>query len=467
MNTLYKQIPQVSKLLDDPKIFAYNCDFFHHEIKDEIEKCLDGIREKIRNQVIDELRYEDVVCDIANRLKHKSKYSLRKVVNGTGTIVHTNLGRSILSKQAIENVVNVCSSYNNLEYNLKEGCRGSRYDHVEEMIANIIGSEAALVVNNNAAATMLCVATFGEQKEVIVSRGELVEIGGSFRIPEIIEVSRAILKEVGTTNRTHSRDYENATTEKTAMYLKVHPSNYLIQGFTKQVTNDEIVSLANKKNLDRENNIITMEDLGSGVLVDFHTYGLTKENTVKESIQSGMDLVTFSGDKLLGGPQAGIIVGKKELINHIKKHPLCRALRVCKMTIAALEGTLRDYYDEQHAIQSIPTLNMILKKPAELEKIANDLSQQVNELSSTITSQVITINSTVGGGALPVSQLPSYGISLQHQTITTQGMERLMRQQVIPIIGRIISEQFVLDVRTLCDGDIEVIVDAIRRWDKQ
>ncbi len=462
MNTLYKQIPQVSKLLENPLIYAYLCEFFHEEIKMEIEKSLDELREKIRNKMTTEINYDDVVRNIVNRLKQKNKYSLRKVVNGTGTIVHTNLGRSLLSKQAIDNVVTVCSSYNNLEYNLELGCRGSRYDHVEQMIANIVGSEAALVVNNNASATMLCVATFGENKEVVVSRGELVEIGGSFRIPEIIKVSQAILKETGTTNRTHLRDYESATNEETAMYLKVHPSNYQILGFTKNVTNDEIVSLAHKMNQSRDKLIITMEDLGSGVFVDFNSYGLIKENTVKESVQSGIDLVTFSGDKLLGGPQAGIVVGKKEFIDQIKRHPLCRALRVGKMTIAALEGTLREYYEEKQAIKSIPTLNMIFKDANSLHKQATRLSKKINELSS-VNSEVISIDSTVGGGSLPLSKLPSYGVSIQYKNLSTHLVEKFMRQNKIPIIGRISNEQYVIDVRTLCDGDEDIILLALNR----
>lgn len=463
MNALYKQIPQVSKLLEDPQINKFLFDFFHQEIKEEIEKSLKDIRVKIRNKTITEINYDDVVRNIVNRLEQKNKYSLRKVVNGTGTIVHTNLGRSILSKQAIDNVVTVCTSYNNLEYNLKQGCRGSRYVHVEQMIASIVGCEAALVVNNNASATMLCVAAFGENKEVVVSRGELVEIGGSFRIPEIIEVSRAILKEVGTTNRTHARDYECATNEATAMYLKVHPSNYRIQGFTKNVSNDEIVALANKMNKSRDKRIITMEDLGSGVFVDFSSYGVIKENTVRESVQSGIDIITFSGDKLLGGPQAGIIVGKKEFIDQIKRHPLCRALRVGKMTIAALEGTLRDYYEEKQAVKSIPTLNMIFKDANNLHKQATELSKKINELSSEVNSQVISIDSTVGGGSLPLSKLPSYGTTIKHKNLSSQGVDKLMRQHHIPIIGRISNEQYVIDVRTLCQGDETIILQALKR----
>ncbi|ERJ13214.1 L-seryl-tRNA(Sec) selenium transferase [Haloplasma contractile] len=463
MNTLYKQIPQVSKLLNDKQINHYIGEFFQIEVKNEIEKTLNEIRVQIREKAITELSYESVVHKIIHRLEQKNPYSLRKVVNGTGTIVHTNLGRSLLSKQAIDNVVKVCSGYNNLEYNVKQGNRGSRYDHVEGMIANIVGSEAALVVNNNAAATMLSVAAFCEDKEVVVSRGELVEIGGSFRIPDIIEVSRASLKEVGTTNRTHVKDYERATSEQTAMYLKVHPSNYLIQGFTKNVSNDEIVELAANANKCREQKIITMEDLGSGVFIDFSPYDSIKENTVKESVQSGIDIVTFSGDKLLGGPQAGIIVGKREYIDQIKQHPLCRALRVGKMTIAALEGTLRDYYDELVAVQSIPTLNMILKNTETLREFADNLSDKIKALTNRVNCEVVRIDSTVGGGSLPLSKLPSYGVTIRHQHLSTQDIEKIMRQHTTPVIGRINNEQYVIDVRTLCEGDEQIILDALMR----
>lgn len=462
MNDLYKQIPQVSKILEDPEISIFFSDFFQQEIKSEIEKVLNSIRRKIKNYDIRKIDYREIISEIVQNLKNKQKYSLRKVVNGTGTIVHTNLGRSLLSKKVLEHVSEVCTSYNNLEYDINKGCRGSRYDHVEEMMAKIVGSEACLIVNNNAAATMLCVAAFAENKEVIVSRGELVEIGGSFRIPEIIELSHAILKEVGTTNRTHFRDYENATTENTAMYLKVHPSNYSIQGFTKEVSNEEIVTLARKMNRNRTENIITMEDLGSGVLIDLSSIGL-REKTVKESVKSGIDLVTFSGDKLLGGPQAGIIVGKKVLIEKIKRHPLVRALRVGKMTIAALEATLRYYYDESTAKKSIPTLNMIYKDKDYLYNYALNLSQEINKLNiSKLTCEVIELDSTVGGGALPLSQLSSFGVKINIGKLSVDNIEKLLRKNIIPIIGRIFNDQYVIDVRTLCEGDEDIIVDALK-----
>lgn len=458
MQDLYQKIPQVASLLETPKIKDYLSVFFYAEIKTVIESSLADFREKIKAEAIQEITEAMIVDDIVTRLSKKPPYALRKVINGTGTIIHTNLGRSILSKQAIENVVRVATSYSNLEYDLDQGTRGSRYDHVEHMIATLLGAESALVVNNNAAATMLAIAVFSQHKEVVISRGELVEIGGSFRIPDIIKVSGAILKEVGTTNRTHRSDYEQATTKDTAMYLKVHPSNYYVQGFTKHVSNETLVQLAQAENVTRDDKIMTMEDLGSGALIDFSRYIGLKENTVSESLKSGMDIVTFSADKLLGGPQAGIIVGKKHHIDHIKKHPLCRVLRVCKLTISALEGTLRDYYDEAFAMQSIPTLNMMMKKPSILQEKAQALSDTINQLFTKPVSHVVTVDSTVGGGALPSSQLPSYAVTIAIEGVSVTTLFNHMKAHRTPVIGLIRDAVYLLDVRTLQSGDeIEIL----------
>lgn len=462
MENLYKQIPQVNALLEHEEIKDYFSHFYRAEIKEEIEETLNDLRSKIKQQQVNSLTQEDVLKLIVTRLEKKPIYSLRKVINGTGTIVHTNLGRSLLSKQAIKNVVNVSESYSNLEYDLTLGQRGSRYDHVEEKIARLIGSEAALVVNNNAAATLLAISAFSQGKEVIVSRGELVEIGGSFRIPEIIELSGAKLKEVGTTNRTHIKDYQQATNETTKMYLKIHPSNYHIEGFTKSVTNEDVAHLAREMN-ELGHDIITMEDLGSGALIDFNeTLGLD-EVTVKDALSSGIDIITFSGDKLLGGPQAGVIVGKKHLIEQIKSHPMCRALRVCKLTIAALEGTLRDYYHIKIAKQNIPTINMMHKSKEELKMNADHLSHHINKEVKKEISDVIEVDSTVGGGALPLSKLPSYGVRVTLDNISGQMLFEAFKDHETPVIGRIQDDQFFIDVRTLFDADYPIIVEAVKR----
>ncbi len=460
MKELFKKIPQVSKLLDDVEIQNASRKLFHAEVKNVIEKNLLEIRMDISNGKITDLEYDCVKKRIVESLLSENEFSLRRVINGTGTVVHTNLGRSLLSKRAIDNISNVCSGYNNLEYDLEVGERGSRYSHLEATVADVLGCEAALVVNNNAAATMLAVGAFSKNKEVIVSRGELVEIGGSFRIPDIIEASNAILREVGTTNRTHIADYEKAINEETAMLLKVHPSNYSIQGFTKEVTNREIVELATKHNAEKGLELVTVEDLGSGALIDFSKYQGIKENTVTDSLKSGIDLVTFSGDKLLGGPQAGIIVGKKRLIEAIKRHPLTRAFRVCKMTIAALEATLRVYYDEKEAIKELPTLNMLFKNESSLKKDANALAKKINELGA--VSRVINLDSTVGGGSLPLSKIPSYGCTVEIKGNSAQQIENKLRKNKFPIIGRIINDQYCLDVRTLLKGDAKEIVEAVK-----
>ena len=464
MQNLYQKIPQVSSLLEMTQIKSYLSVFFYAEIKMVIEESLATFRAKINAKALNDINQTMIVEDIVNRLDQKQKYTLRNVVNGTGTIVHTNLGRSLLSNQAIENVVRVSTAYSNLEYDLEKGERGSRYSHVEKMITNLVGSEAALVVNNNAAATMIAIAAFSEAKEVVISRGELVEIGGSFRIPEIIKVSGAHLKEVGTTNRTHLEDYADATSEATAMYLKIHPSNYQIQGFTKAVSNEALVALAKTQKASLNQDIITMEDLGSGALIDFSQYGGIKENTVTASLESGIDLVTFSGDKLLGGPQAGIIVGKKRLIDKIKKHPLCRALRVCKLTIAALEGTLRDYYDEAYATQSIPTLKMMLEDQTALHQKATDLVNTINTTFNHPLSYVTEVDSTIGGGALPMSKLKSYGVVLDVKEMSANTIFNHMKAHQTPIIGIIRDEHYLIDVRTLQENDTKHILEALKKF---
>jgi len=440
---MYKSIPQMAKILSDERVRHFLSRFYLPEIKEEVESVLDKLRSEIKDGKVDNLNYDDVIERIVNSLYGKSIYSLRKVVNGTGTILHTNLGRALLSRRAIENVVDVMSGYSNLEYNIESGKRGSRYDHVCKKIANMCGAEDAIVVNNNAAATMLAVTTFAKDKEVIVSRGELVEIGGSFRIPDIIEATGARLKEVGTTNRTHLRDYKRATNKNTGMYLKVHPSNYSMKGFTKEVSNVEIAELGKK------NQIITCEDLGSGALVDLTEYTGIKENTVQESIKSGVDLVTFSGDKLLGGPQAGVIVGKKDLINIIKENPLARAFRIGKLTISALEATIRDYFD-----MSLPIYHLMKD---DVKDKAKRLEESISKLD--IKCEVIECFSTVGGGSLPDSKIKSYGI------LFDLSFEEFFRKGKIPVIGLIKDDKFYIDVRTLLKGDEEIIIERLREYE--
>jgi len=376
-------------------------------------------------------------------------------------VVHTNLGRSLLASDAVENIVSIAGKYSNLEFNLESGTRGSRYDIVEELLCEISGAESAMVVNNNAGAVLLCLDTIAKEKKAIVSRGELVEIGGSFRIPDVMLKSGAILKEIGTTNRTHLKDYVNAIENDTGLLLKVHTSNYSLVGFTANVSLKELVGLGEKYH------IPVMEDLGSGTFIDFSKYGLQKEPTVQESVDSGADVITFSGDKLLGGPQAGIIVGKKEFLDNIKKNPLTRALRIDKLTLAALESTLSLYRDPETAIHRIPTLNMLLCPLAQIQKKVKRLEKMLKNLNvQDMSISVVDLSSKAGGGSLPLLNLPSKGIEVTIQKMTANAIEKHMRSNMPPVIGRIENDAFIMDLRTVQDDELELIASAIKDMNK-
>lgn len=420
--------------------------------------------ENLRSRILDDERSVDksdlsddcILNSIQTKAAEIMAPDLQRTINATGVVIHTNLGRSLLSPQAVENIVSVASRYSNLEFNLDTGVRGSRYDAVDDVLCEITGAESAMVVNNNAGAVLLCLDTMARDKKVIVSRGELVEIGGSFRIPDVMQKSGAILKEVGTTNRTHLNDYVHAIEQDTGLLLKVHTSNYSIVGFTANVSLTELVELG------RKYHIPVMEDLGSGTFIDFSKYGLQKEPTVQESVATGVDVVTFSGDKLLGGPQAGIIVGKKEFVDTIKKNPMTRALRIDKLTLAALESTLRLYRDPESAIQAIPTLNMLLSPVNKTQKRAKRLEKLLKNLNMpNMGIQLIDISSKAGGGSLPLLDLPSKGIELTIKKLTANAFEETMRKNIPPIIGRIENDAFIMDLRTIQDDDLPEIVCAI------
>lgn len=383
--------------------------------------------------------------------------NLKRVINGTGVIAHTNLGRAPLSESILSYLTEIAIYYSNLEYDLKEGKRGSRYSHVEELLLELTGAEAGLVVNNNASAVLISLNTLAKGKEVIVSRGELVEIGGSFRIPEVMEWAGCYLREVGTTNKTHLHDYERAINENTALLLKVHKSNYAIVGFVKEISIEELVSLGRRYNLP------VMEDLGSGSLIDFSKYGLQKEPTVQESIRKGVDIVTFSGDKLLGGPQAGIILGKKIYIEKIRKNPLNRAVRIDKLTLAGLEATLRLYRDENQAIEHIPVLRMILEKPETTKKRARKLLAKISKISDNLEAHLVKTIAKTGGGALPLLDLPSYGVAIRFKNLSAKELQKLLRNQSPPVIGIIEEDKFVIDAKCLFDRDLDEITEIFKR----
>lgn len=400
---------------------------------------------------------EGLFIDIQQQLEKQFQYTLRRVINGTGTILHTNLGRARMSDRAIEHVVDIAKSYSNLEYKLEEGERGSRHTHVEKLIKNITGAESAMVVNNNAAAVYLILRELAAEKEVIVSRGELVEIGGSFRISSIMEESGANLVEVGTTNKTHLYDYETAITEDTAMLMKVHTSNFKVIGFTKSVKTEELAQLTSS-----HEHVIFYEDLGSGALYDYHKHGIGEEPVVSEVLEKGVDIVSFSGDKLLGGPQAGIIVGKKKLIDRLKKNQLARVVRVDKMTLAALEGTLIDYLRGEEGIKQIPVVRDLLTSKEELKERTTCFIHELKERTNQFEVRAEESISQVGGGTMPEVELPSYVAVLKHSTLSAEKVARKLRLAHEPsIIVRIQKDEIVVDFRCVTKEEERHILDAL------
>jgi L-seryl-tRNA(Ser) seleniumtransferase len=390
-------------------------------------------------------------------IKKQFRYTLNNVINATGTILHTNLGRARLSEQTVEHVANIASQYSNLEYKLEEGERGSRHSHVEELIKRITGAEAAMIVNNNAAAVYFILRAFAFHKEVIVSRGQLVEIGGSFRISSIMEESGAKLIEVGTTNKTHIYDYEHAIGEETRMILKVHTSNFKIHGFTESVETKELVDLANKFE-----QLIYYEDLGSGVLYDFRQHGIGEEPVVGEVLKIGADIVSFSGDKLLGGPQAGIIAGKKELIDQLKKHQLARVLRVDKMTLAALEGTLMHYLKGKEELTKIPVIRDLLISKEEIQQRSEKFQDKLEKMNNSYHIKIMEENSQVGGGTMPEVLLATVVVVLRHKEISAENIAKILRTHHTPaIIVRIQKDEILLDLRTVNGEEEEIIIKAL------
>lgn len=449
---LLRKLPSIDVLLKElGEVPApLNREFVTELLRELLEQYRDDILEGKRQDI----SKEDILENFKKKSAELSNRNLKKVINATGIIVHTNLGRSILSKEALDAMIDVCSNYNNLEYNLDKGERGSRYIHSEKLLERITGAEASLVVNNNAAAVLLALNTLCKGKEAIVSRGQLVEIGGAFRVPEVMEMSGAALVEVGTTNKTHLYDYERAINENTGVLLKVHASNFKIIGFTETVSSEALAELGNK------NGIPVIEDIGSGVLVDFSAYGFNPEVTVQQCINSGVDVVTFSGDKMLGGPQCGIIIGKRKYISEMKKNQLLRALRVDKTCLAALEATLLHYLNEREAVEKIPTLNMILS-PAELHKKRGiKLKRKLSAIGKGFKIEIKSDVSLIGGGAMPGEKIDSCVLSIKHISLKASNIEKLLRNYEIPIIVRINNDEVLLDLRTIKDGDFDIIVKA-------
>jgi L-seryl-tRNA(Ser) seleniumtransferase len=405
-----------------------------------------------------DLRDEALRSEVSGWLTQAGQSRFRRVINATGVILHTNLGRALLSQAAVENVALLASHYSNLEYDLDRGQRGDRYVAVVGLLQRLTGAEEALVVNNNAAAVLLALQALAAGREVVVSRGELIEIGGSFRIPDIMRSSGAFLHEVGTTNKTHLTDYRAAINERTALLLKVHTSNYRVVGFTESVPREALVRLGNASQLP------VMEDLGSGNLVDLAAHGLEQEPTVPQVVGDGVDVVTFSGDKLLGGPQAGILVGKRRYLEMLKRHPLNRALRIDKMTLAALEATLRHYLDPNEAIRAIPTLRMITAPVQEVNRRARRLLRQLTGVVSADWALDVRADvSEVGAGALPLTKIPTRVLGVRSARLSAAAIEHSFRRQDPSVLGRVQQDTFLLDMRMVQDHELLEVVQAFRR----
>ncbi|MCL6473368.1 MAG: L-seryl-tRNA(Sec) selenium transferase [Firmicutes bacterium] len=462
-NRYLRQLPKVDEILDLPDVKLLVNAYPRSLVVDGIRHVIDNRRTAIlllSNKELEgiELSSDSLIKELEVWLKDQYASSLKKVINATGVVIHTNLGRSILSKSAIDAVMMAASNYSNLEFDLDKGTRGSRHSHVESILTKITGAEAGMVVNNNASAVFLALSTLAAGKEAIVSRGQLVEIGGSFRIPDVMRQSGAILREVGTTNKTYITDYRNAVTENTALLMKVHTSNFRIVGFTHEVSLEELVDLG------WELGIPVMEDLGSGVLIDLSRYGIEYEPTVQESVRAGVDVITFSGDKLLGGPQAGLVVGKAEFINRMKKHPLARAVRVDKMTLAGIEATLREYLDTEKVLKTNPTLRMITASADELKARAEKLSRSLAKiLGDGFTVAVEPEFSKVGGGSLPLAELKTTVVAVRPKSIAVNELEEMLRKNEPPVVVRIKEDAVLLDPRTIQDGEEKEIMAAFEK----
>lgn len=454
---MYSKIPKMDEILGRDKIKILSDSVDIEAIKDLANDILNGFRNDIRNGITeDELdrKIERLDDDIIESFSSLKEDRLRPLVNATGTVIHTNLGRSLISKDMVSSIENILLGYSNLEFDLEKGVRGLRYSHIESLITKVTGAEAAMVVNNNASAVLLVLSEFAKGKEAIISRGELIEIGGSFRIPDVMEASGCELREVGTTNKTHLFDYERAINENTGVILKVHTSNYRVVGFTEDVKAFELKKLAN------DNKLPLIEDLGSGVLVNLEEYGLMHEPTVQESVESGIDIITFSGDKLLGGPQAGIIIGKKKYIDRLKRNQLTRALRVDKMTIKLLEEIFKVYLYEKDPVKKIPTLNMITKSKENILEDSKKVSKGLKKLG--YEAEVVEDYSEVGGGSLPTEKLPTYVVKVSDDELSEGDIDYRLRHLKYPVVGRIHKEYFIIDPRTFIDDDVKRVIAAFK-----
>lgn len=457
---LLRKIPSVEEIMQWSEVVALVKQFPRPLVVRAVRQVMHDLRQTIlrlteKSAKLD-LSPPDLIVLIQEEVKKQSSLSLKHVVNATGVVLHTNMGRAVLSEHAKLAVKEALKGYSNLEIDPETGKRGSRYFHIAGLLTRLTGAEAGFAVNNNASAVFLALNTLAKGKETIVSRGELIEIGGSFRLPEIMSLAGVKLVEVGTTNKTHLSDYEEAIGEETALLLKVHPSNFSIEGFTEEVSLVELVKLGERYSLP------VMYDAGSGAFIDFASIGCPEEPSIQKSIATGVDVTTFSGDKLLGGPQAGLIAGKKEHLEAMKKNHLTRVVRIDKMTLAALEATLHIYLDEEDPTGKIPVLQMLTSPLEELEKKANNLADRLKKIVKA-DIQVINTTSEAGGGSLPTLQLPSKAVTVKLPKITPGTAEKKLHLNEPPIFVRIADDRLIFDVRTVLPGEDELIVGALKR----
>lgn len=463
-NEILRRIPKIDEVLKDSTLTDYINAEGREVVVNAARSVIDDMRKEIlaiRDDAADmfdtaRLTAESVRDAVIRQIQSSGRNHLYPVINATGTILHTNLGRAPLCEEAVENVTAVSRGYSNLEYNVRAGKRGSRHNIISDILCELTGAEDAMMVNNNASATMIVLSSMAEGREVIVSRGELVEIGGAFRIPDIMEQSGATLREVGTTNKTKPSDYVNAIDpERTGALMKVHTSNYRIMGFTEEASLSDLVRIG------KEHDLPVIFDMGNGLMVDLQAYGLDEPN-VPASLATGIDVMLFSGDKLLGGPQGGIIVGKKKYIEKMKKHPLARALRVDKMTFAAMEETLKKYRDTETAKRDIPVLRMITESQDSMRSRAEELTARIRECSDDVEAEVVEVKDQIGGGSAPMVYLPGFAVSVRSDLMTTAALETALRMNDVPVIARIHDDRLLLCVRTIQESETGTVAEAFK-----
>lgn len=458
-----KNIPSVHELLESEPLKKLVDNVSHNVVVTEVRSFLDNLRDDIRDATSDVKlpAAGDLAEKIAQWIVTDQQAKLRPVINATGILLHTGLGRAPLPEAAIQEIVNIASGYASVEVDLESGNRSQRVQSVTKLLCEATGAEAAAIANNNAGATMLCLAALGAGKEVIVSRGHLVEIGGSYRLPDVMTVSGAVLREVGTTNKTRISDYENAVHEETAALMRVHTSNYVIKGFTQEATLAELVSLG------REKSLPVIDDIGSGALVDFSKYGIQDEPLARDSVRAGADVVLFSGDKLLGGPQCGIIVGKKKYIDKITKHPMMRALRVDKVTLAALSATLKLYRDEGEAETQIPLLSLLSASSDNLKNRAERLAPQLQATHHVESTEVVASESFLGGGSVPTQRVDTWCVAVRPAGLSVDQLAKSLRTGDVPVFPRVQQDRLWIDLRSVFPKQDSLLVESFEKVGQQ